>query len=150
MPLFTDFTHDALGVPRNPAIPANADAARFDLGLCGRPDLAHRTDLCGAFKVPSLRNVAQRRFFFHNARFDSFTVRAVLGSPTAGIASGPFLHEDFRTLEYACTFTLGDDGSLSYEQDTVLQIAGRPEPFHHTDRNTLRKVAGPVPNPRMR
>ena len=70
-PLFTDFTYDALGVPRNPAIPANADPAHFDLGLCGRPELQHRRDLCGAFKVPSLRNVAQRKVFFHNARFTS-------------------------------------------------------------------------------
>jgi len=69
--LFTDFTYDNLGVPRNPAIPANADPAYRDLGLCGRSDLAQRTDLCGAFKVPSLRNVALRKFFFHNGRFDS-------------------------------------------------------------------------------
>jgi cytochrome c peroxidase len=70
-PLFTDFTYDALGVPRNPEIPANADPSSFDLGLCAREggDLAGRPDLCGAFKVPSLRNVAQRRSFFHNGRF---------------------------------------------------------------------------------
>lgn len=70
-PLFTDFSYDALGVPRNPEIPANADPAYFDLGLCARDvgDLTARTDLCGAFKVPSLRNVAQRRVLFHNGRF---------------------------------------------------------------------------------
>jgi hypothetical protein len=76
-----------------------------------------------------------------------FTVKATLGSPTAGIVSAPFLHENFRTLEYTITVTLNDDGTLGYEQDTVLQIAGRPEPFHHTDRNTLRRVAGPRRNP---
>jgi cytochrome c peroxidase len=70
-PLFTDFSYDNLGVPRNPAITHNADASFFDLGLCDRPDLADRTDLCGAFKVPSLRNVAQRQVFFHNGRFTS-------------------------------------------------------------------------------
>ncbi len=70
-PLFTDFSYDALGVPRNPAIAANADPGHFDLGLCQRPDLADRADLCGAFKVPSLRNVARRPAFFHNARFTS-------------------------------------------------------------------------------
>lgn len=70
-PLFTDFSYDALGVPRNPEIPANADPTYFDLGLCQRPDLAGRPDLCGAFKVPSLRNVAQRRVLFHNGRFTS-------------------------------------------------------------------------------
>jgi cytochrome c peroxidase len=67
-PLFTDFTYDAVGVPRNAAIPANADAAFFDLGLCGpeRRDLAVRRDLCGAFKVPTLRNVARTAPYFHN------------------------------------------------------------------------------------
>lgn len=68
-PLFTDFTYDNLGVPRNTSIPKNADPAYFDLGLCGRADLATRTDLCGAFKVPSLRNVALRKTYFHNGRF---------------------------------------------------------------------------------
>jgi len=76
-----------------------------------------------------------------------FTVKATLGSPTAGIVSAPFLDENFKTLEYTITVTLNDDGTLTYEQDTVLQIAGRLEPFHHTDRNTLRRVASPTPNP---
>jgi hypothetical protein len=76
-----------------------------------------------------------------------FAVKATLGSPTAGITSAPFLHENFRTLEYAITITVNDDGTLTYEQDTVLQIAGRAEPFHHTDRNTLRRVAAAAPNP---
>jgi len=68
-PLFTDFTYDNLGVPRNTALAQNADPAFYDLGLCGRADLASRTDLCGAFKVPSLRNVALRKVYFHNGRF---------------------------------------------------------------------------------
>ena len=68
-PLFTDFTYDNLGVPRNMAIAKNADPAYFDLGLCARADLAARSDLCGAFKVPSLRNVALRKTYFHNGRF---------------------------------------------------------------------------------
>lgn len=71
LPLFTDFSYDNLGVPRNLAIAANADPGYFDLGLCERPELAARTDLCGAFKVPSLRNVAKRRTFFHNGRFST-------------------------------------------------------------------------------
>ena len=68
-PLFTDFTYDNLGVPRNPAIARNADPGYHDLGLCERADLVARADLCGAFKVPSLRNAAQRHAFFHNGRF---------------------------------------------------------------------------------
>ena len=70
-PLFTDFSYDNLGVPRNVALAQNADPAYFDLGLCARPaaDLAQRADLCGAFKVSSLRNVALRKAYFHNGRF---------------------------------------------------------------------------------
>lgn len=70
-PVFTDFSYHALGVPRNPAIPANGQAAFFDLGVCGprRADLQAEHRYCGYFKTPSLRNVARRRFFFHNGRF---------------------------------------------------------------------------------
>jgi cytochrome c peroxidase len=69
-PLFTDRTYDNLGIPRNPEIPANADPAYHDLGLCNRADIqAAHPELCGAFKVPSLRNVALRHSFFHNGRF---------------------------------------------------------------------------------
>lgn len=73
-PLFTDYTYDNLGVPRNGAIPATQNAGYFDLGLCGpdRIDLAAtHPELCGAFKVPTLRNVATRSVFFHNGRFTS-------------------------------------------------------------------------------
>jgi cytochrome c peroxidase len=70
-PTFTDYSFHALGVPRNPAIPANADPRFFDLGLCGprRTDLHNESQYCGYFKTPTLRNVARRRFFFHNGRF---------------------------------------------------------------------------------
>ena len=40
-----------------------------------------------------------------------------------------------------------DANSFSYEQDTVLIVRGQSEPFHHTDRNTLRKIGEPTPNP---
>jgi cytochrome c peroxidase len=71
-PLFTDFTYDNLGVPRNANIPANADPAYYDLGLCGpfRTDLAaDHPELCGAFKVPTLRNIALTAPYFHNGQF---------------------------------------------------------------------------------
>ena len=70
-PLFTDFSYDNLGLPRNAAIPANADPAHTDLGLCQSSALqgAQRPDLCGSFKVPSLRNVARKRCLFHNCAF---------------------------------------------------------------------------------
>jgi cytochrome c peroxidase len=70
-PQFTDFGFAAIGAPRNAAIPANADRSYFDLGLCGplRSDLKDKTQYCGLFRAPSLRNVATRRVFFHNGVF---------------------------------------------------------------------------------
>ncbi|PZU23656.1 MAG: FABP family protein, partial [Stenotrophomonas sp.] len=40
-----------------------------------------------------------------------------------------------------------DDGSWSYEQETMLVIPDRSAPFAHTDRNTLRRIGEPTPNP---
>ena len=79
-PLFTDYQFGALGVPRNPEIAANGDSTYFDQGLCGpaRNDQRTRTDYCGMFKTPSLRNVATRGAFFHNGRFHSLRGRAAL------------------------------------------------------------------------
>lgn len=70
-PLFTDFTYDNLGVPRNADIRANDDPTYFDLGLCGpdRTDIADLRELCGAFKVPTLRNIGVTAPYFHNGRF---------------------------------------------------------------------------------
>jgi len=81
--LFTDFTYDNLGVPRNAAITDNADPAHFDLGLCAQPGLAAKLppdiedkaafldSLCGAFKVPTLRNVAVTAPYMHNGFFST-------------------------------------------------------------------------------
>lgn len=72
-PQFTDYGLINIGVPRNAALPVNADPAYFDMGLCGpyRKDLADHPEYCGMFKTPSLRNVADRKVFFHNGSFTS-------------------------------------------------------------------------------
>ncbi len=68
--LFTDFTYHNLGVPRNMRIPANGAAAFFDMGLCGpRRTAIDNETMCGAFKVPTLRNVSRKRAFMHNGFF---------------------------------------------------------------------------------
>jgi len=76
--LFTDFTFDTLGAPRQWRIPANAKAGEFDLGLCKREGLAALApkgfdveSVCGAFKVPTLRNVALTAPYMHNGAFSS-------------------------------------------------------------------------------
>ncbi len=74
--LFTDFTFDALGLPRNARIAENADPASFDLGLCARaglgdgaPDGVDLEAFCGAFKVPTLRNIELTAPYGHNGVF---------------------------------------------------------------------------------
>jgi cytochrome c peroxidase len=76
-PLFTDFSYDNLGVPRNSTIPANLNPAFFDLGLGGpnRTDISDTT-LYGKFKVPTLRNIALTAPYMHNGVFQ--TLREVV------------------------------------------------------------------------
>jgi hypothetical protein len=80
----------------------------------------------------------------------SFELAALRGSEVNGICSNPFLEYGFMTTEYHIRVTINPDGTWSYEQDTILLVRGRREPFHHTDRNTLRKIDEPTPNPTAR
>lgn len=81
---------------------------------------------------------------------DRLVVRADRGGPGYGICSTDFLEWAFRTDSYELEVTFHADGRWSYVSDTVLQVRGRAEPFHHLDRNTLTKVAEPRPNPLIR
>ena len=76
-----------------------------------------------------------------------FELVARLGDAHANISSNPFLDHAFRTVEYRIRVCVNPDGTWSYDEDTVLQIRGRSEPFHHTDRNLLSRIAPPTPNP---
>jgi hypothetical protein len=80
----------------------------------------------------------------------TFELKAVRGSTTNGICSGPFLEFGFRTDSYRIAVTIHDEDRWSYEEDTVLKIHARDEPFHHIDRNMLTRIAAPTPNPLMR
>ncbi|MCA6218307.1 FABP family protein [Ideonella sp. B7] len=77
----------------------------------------------------------------------SFELVATQGLDTFGICSAPFLNEAFKTTSFRIQVTIHPDGRWGYEEDTVLQIRGQAEPFHHTDRNLLHKVGEPTPNP---
>ena len=84
-PMFTDYSYDNLGVPRNSLIPANGAAppsdtpsngtdgvqGYYDLGVCGpfREQTVDFFSNCGQFKVPTLRNIAVTGPYFHNGRF---------------------------------------------------------------------------------
>jgi hypothetical protein len=80
----------------------------------------------------------------------NFELVAKRGSETYGICSTPFLEYAFKTVEFRIKVTINPEGTWSYEEDTVLMIRGKTEPFHHTDRNTLTRIAEPTPNPLAR
>jgi cytochrome c peroxidase len=73
-PLFTDFTYDNLGTPKNPESPfyllppeLNPDGADFvDLGLGA---IVADPDQNGKFRVPTLRNVGLTPPYMHNGVF---------------------------------------------------------------------------------
>lgn len=77
-------------------------------------------------------------------------VRAERGAPGYGICSTDFLEWAFRTGSYELDVRFEADGGWSYVSTTMLKVRGRDEPFRHVDRNTLRKVAEPRPNPLAR
>jgi len=84
---FSEFTYYATGVPRNTAIAENANPTFYDLGLCGPnrsvPALpatvapgTTANQFCGQFRMPTLRNVAERPAYMHNGVFK--TLREVV------------------------------------------------------------------------
>ncbi len=78
MPLFTDFSYDNIGVPRNAKLPFYAMDKKFnpagknyvDTGLANAP-YADAQKERGKFKVPTLRNVAKTAPYMHNGVFET-------------------------------------------------------------------------------
>lgn len=68
-----------------------------------------------------------------------FKLEATSGSCTFGICTNPFLDREFKIVSYECKVTIHGPESFSYDQDTVIQIPGRKDVFHHRDRNMLYK-----------
>ena len=97
-PLFTDFTYDNLGVPRNPENPfyslppdLNPDGFAFiDLGL-GKT--VNDPEQNGKFRVPTLRNIAVTPPYMHNGVFKTlfsvvafYNTRDVAGWPVPEVS----------------------------------------------------------------
>ncbi|MBV8237067.1 MAG: FABP family protein, partial [Acidimicrobiia bacterium] len=74
-------------------------------------------------------------------------VSAALGSQTYGILSNPFLDQAFHTVSFRMRITANDDRTWSYEQHTEMRVRGRDGLVDHVDRNTLKRVSAPIPNP---
>lgn len=70
-----------------------------------------------------------------------FHLIAKSGSSTFGICVNPFLDREFKVTSYELTLHIQDQNSFLYEQDTVIQMANKPDVFHHRDRNSLTRVS---------
>lgn len=126
-PMFTDFSYDNLGIPRNPLIPGNATSAPaytpanstdgvqayYDLGVCGpfREGTAGLSASCGQFKVPTLRNVAVTAPYFHNGRFT-----------TLKDAVGFYVRRDTNPEEW---YPTAADGSVTKFDDLPAAYGGQ-------------------------
>ncbi len=76
-----------------------------------------------------------------------FEVSATRGDTTYGIVSNPFLDRAFRTESFRIRVTVHADGTWSYESHTLMRVQGRDDLVDHLDRNTLRRIGDPTPNP---
>jgi cytochrome c peroxidase len=127
-PLFTDFSFDNLGLPRNVNIAGNSDSKApaytpvnsndgvhtyYDLGICGplRGDPGKNlSGVCGQFKVPTLRNIALTAPYFHNGRFATLTD-----------AIGFYVRRDTNPDEW---YPTQSDGSVTKFDDLPSQYGG--------------------------
>jgi cytochrome c peroxidase len=128
-PLFTDFSFDNLGVPRNIHIPSNNSATAlaytptnstdgvesyYDLGICGplRDNGAQNlSGICGQFKVPTLRNIAVTAPYFHNGQFATLTD-----------AIGFYVRRDTNPAEF---YPTASDGSTTKFDDLPALYGGQ-------------------------
>lgn len=125
-PLFTDFTYDNLGIPKNPENPVYLSNPDFiDLGLggflkaAGYPEAVYMAEM-GKFKVPTLRNVDKRegdtvKAYGHNGYFKSLE-EIVHFYNTRDV-------EDWDDPEYADTVNkdeLGDLGLTEAEEKALV------------------------------
>jgi len=126
-PMFTDFSYDNLGIPRNPLIPANgasppADTPAnsddgvqtyYDLGVCGpfREQTLNFFSHCGQFKVPTLRNIAVTAPYFHNGRFT-----------TLKDAIGFYVRRDTNPEEW---YPMNPDGTVTKFDDLPAIYGGQ-------------------------
>jgi len=148
-PLFTDFTYDNLGVPRNPENPFYSEtdfnplgAAWIDLGLGGflqsRRDYAtYAKKNLGKFKVPTLRNVDKRpspafvKAYSHNGFFKSLDSIVHFYNTRDVLPACPEGYTEAQALENECwpipelalnlnTKELGNLGLTSDEEHAIV------------------------------
>lgn len=122
---FTDFTYDNLGVPKNRTLrTANGKGNAFiDHGLLGNADV-NDTGLDGAFRVSTLRNIAQTAPYMHNGVFNDLkTVVHFYNTRDVEGAINPETGHPWREAEVPATKNteeLGNLGLTDEEEDLIV------------------------------
>jgi len=119
-PLFTDYTYDNLGAPRNPENPFyllpvefNPDGFEYiDLGLAATVDDPAEN---GKFRVPTLRNVALTSPYLHNGVFKTL-FQTISFYNTRDVASWP----DPEVAENVNFDELGNLGLTNQEMEDLV------------------------------
>jgi hypothetical protein len=70
-----------------------------------------------------------------------FSLSARPGDRNYAIGENKYLTDNASTISYDAKITINADGTWSYDEVTMLKMTEMPEPFAHTDVNTLRRVA---------
>jgi hypothetical protein len=65
-------------------------------------------------------------------------MRADLGGTNYTVGENQYLAKHASTISYEVTITVNGEGTWSYDETTMLRMTEFPEPFAHTDHNTLR------------
>lgn len=122
-PLMTDYSYDNLGVPINTALRTANTVSTIDNGLGEREDINDAT-LYGAFKVPTLRNIAVTAPYMHNGVFKKlktvvhfYNTRDVIGT------INPETNTTWSTSEVPNTVNHTELGNLKltdHEEDAIV------------------------------
>ena len=110
--LFTDYTYDNLGIPKNPNIPGGPD---LGLGAIVNDVLQN-----GKFKVPTLRNIAVAPPYGHNGYFKSLkeivTSTTPVTSPSLPVTghAAPEVSPELNTAE------MGNLGLTDAEENDIV------------------------------
>lgn len=122
--LFTDFTYDNLGVPKNTLVRnLNGKGTEFiDNGLFNNPEV-NDPNLKGAFKVSSLRNIAVTAPYMHNGVFrDLSTVVHFYNSRDVQDALNPETQLPWEPSEVDNTKNVDELGDLGLTLEEINAI----------------------------
>lgn len=122
--LFTDFTYDNLGVPKNNMVRANNGKGKdfLDNGLFNH-EVVEDEELKGAFRVSSLRNVAVTPPYMHNGVFSKLsTVVNFYNSRDVAGAINPETGSIWESAEVDATKNTDELGNLGLSELEINDI----------------------------